>query len=77
MLGRVYGCDPLGCPRCGSTMKVISIIHDPEVIHKILSHLGLDKRPRGPPPPQRAVIYDELPPEFEEGVDGPFRDEPC
>ncbi len=43
------------CSECGGKLKVISSIEDPEVIKKILTHLGLESgipepcSPRGPP----------------------------
>ena len=49
LLKRVYGVDPLLCPRCGSTMEVIAFIHDPEVTEKILRHLHRWDPPRAPP----------------------------
>lgn len=41
LLKRIFLVEALSCPRCGGQMKVIANIDDPEVIHKILSHLGL------------------------------------
>lgn len=41
LIWRVYGVDPLICPKCGNRMRIISIIvHDP-VVPKILNHLKL------------------------------------
>ena len=39
--------DPLLCPECGATMKVISFIEPPQqdVIEKILRHCGLWEEP--------------------------------
>jgi len=37
----VYEVDPLSCPSCGSTMKIISFITDRQKIIKILQHLNL------------------------------------
>jgi hypothetical protein len=49
----VYEVDPLKCPSCGGTMKVISFIErrQSDVIEKILRHCGLWKEtsPRAPP----------------------------
>jgi hypothetical protein len=63
----VYEVDPLKCPTCGGTMKIVALIdHDrqPDVVEKILRHCGLWKTapprpavrdrcgaPRPPPPP--------------------------
>ena len=43
LIKRVYEVDPLECPKCGGTMKVIAFIEPPqrEVIEKILRHCGL------------------------------------
>jgi hypothetical protein len=42
--------DPLTCPKCQGPMRVISFIEDPQVIKKILKHLGLwEVNPRPPP----------------------------
>ena len=49
LLKRVYGVDPLRCPRCSARMEVIAYIHDPEVIEKILRHIGRWDPPRAPP----------------------------
>jgi len=47
----VYEVDPLKCPSCGGTMKIISFIDQDQVIRKILKHCGLWKgpQPRAPP----------------------------
>jgi hypothetical protein len=41
---RVSEVDPLSCPRCGHEMKIISLIHELDVIERILRHLGLWKQ---------------------------------
>ena len=41
LIRQVYEVDPLVCPRCGGTMKIISVIERPAVIRQILDHLGL------------------------------------
>ena len=38
-----WALDPLRYPRCGHEMKIISLIHEPDVIETILGHLGLWK----------------------------------
>ncbi len=53
-LKRVFGMDIEVCSECGGKLKVISSIEGPEVIKKILTHLGLESgipepcSPRGP-----------------------------
>ena len=53
LIKKIYHADPLRCPHCGGTMKVIAVIeaHQGDVIRKILQHCGLwhDPPPRGPP----------------------------
>ena len=46
--------DPLLCPKCGTEMRVVSVITEPAVIDRILKHLartgGGDRfEGRGPP----------------------------
>jgi len=41
LIQKIYKTDPLGCPKCSGKMKILSFIEDPEVIKKILNHLGL------------------------------------
>jgi hypothetical protein len=44
------GVDPLKCPRCGGTMKIVGFIEDPIVIEKIMRHCNLWKEGPRPPP---------------------------
>lgn len=46
-LRRVFDIDVSLCERCGGRARIIACIEDPEVIHRILSHLAA----RGPPEP--------------------------
>jgi hypothetical protein len=39
LIKKVYGTDPLICPKCQSEMKIIAIILEPKEITKILKHL--------------------------------------
>jgi hypothetical protein len=41
LIKKVYEADPLICPRCGGVMRIMALIDRPEVIEKILTHLGL------------------------------------
>lgn len=55
LIKRVYEMDPLLCPKCGGTMKIIAFIekHDQaDVIEKILKHCGLWDRPVSRAPPR-------------------------
>jgi hypothetical protein len=50
LIQKIYGVDPLTCPKCSGKMKVISVIENKEVIRKILKHLRLwEVKPRPPP----------------------------
>jgi hypothetical protein len=55
LLKRIYKADPLRCPQCGGTMKIIAFIEarQDDVIRKILQHCGLwhDPPARAPPKP--------------------------
>ena len=56
-LKRVFAIDVEKCEQCGGRVRIIAAIEDPEVIEKILRHLGLEQGeppagealPRGPP----------------------------
>ena len=60
LIKRVYEVDPLACPQCGGTMKVLSFIEPPQgaVIERILRHCGLwrGSLPR-PPPADEELVY--------------------
>jgi hypothetical protein len=43
-LKRVFGLEIQRCDHCGGAVKIIASIEDPEVIGRILQHLGLDRR---------------------------------
>jgi hypothetical protein len=55
---RVPFFDPLLCPRCGGTMKVIAFITDYPVVDRIINHLRLSFVADKPPPPR--IAYQEL-----------------
>jgi hypothetical protein len=42
-LKRVFSIEIEKCERCGGPVKIIASIEDPDVIKKILAHLGLDR----------------------------------
>jgi hypothetical protein len=61
LIKKIWEVDPLTCPRCGSEMRIISLIQDPDVIRQILKHLGLWKQDAGsrckkPKPDHGAVV---------------------
>jgi hypothetical protein len=53
LIQKIYEVNPLSCPKCEGRMRILSFIEAPEVIEKILRHLGLwDLKVR--PPRKRA-----------------------
>jgi hypothetical protein len=60
LIQKIYEIDPLTCPNCGGTMRILAFIEEATVIRKILDHLGLWDVPkrqpkRGREPPVIAV----------------------
>jgi hypothetical protein len=51
LLRRVYEVDPMVCPRCSGTMRVVGFITQPHVIRRILDHLRQAHKARPRPPP--------------------------
>jgi hypothetical protein len=45
LIQRVFFADSLRCPRCSKAMRVLAVLTDPDVVGKILGHLGLATRP--------------------------------
>ena len=39
LLAKIYEVDPLRCTRCGSQMRVLAVITDPQQVLRILRHL--------------------------------------
>jgi len=64
LLARVFEQDVLRCPRCGGRRRVIAFLTDPDVVHRILRHLGLPTTPpevapaRAPPQTDSAGWFD-------------------
>jgi hypothetical protein len=50
LIKQVYEADPLICPKCTGPMRIIAFIEQPEVIEKILTHLGLRPAQAHSPP---------------------------
>jgi len=65
LIQKIYEVDPLVCPKCSGNMKVIAFIEKPDVIKKILKHLGLWHVKRKPqplahgPPANQLPLYDD------------------
>jgi hypothetical protein len=53
-LKRVFAIDIETCRRCGGRLRVIASIEDPEIIQRILEHLGRDGGSVDPAHPERA-----------------------
>jgi hypothetical protein len=54
MIRKVYEVDPMVCPQCGGTMKIIAFLTDYAVVDHIIDHLKLTFVAEKPPPPQMA-----------------------
>ena len=60
LMQRTFGFDVLACPRCGGRMRLIALIEQEAVVHRILRHLGLPSElpaahpARAPPMPLNA-----------------------
>ena len=50
LIQKIYETDPLVCPGCNGTMRIISSIEDPSMIREILKHPGLWLIRARPPP---------------------------
>ncbi len=78
LIQKIYETDPLCCPKCQGRMKVISVIEQPEIIKKILKHLGLWVMKARPPPktsaPQPNVHIDKSDSQFPPCEDYLFHD---
>ena len=61
MLKRVFDIDVEHCPNCGGRLKIIAAIVDPQVIVKILTHLGLPARAPRPRAPARPLPLFQAP----------------
>jgi hypothetical protein len=61
LMARVFSVDVLKCPACGSRRRWIAAITEPDVIARILGHLGFDSTLPTPaparPPPQLEFAY--------------------
>jgi len=54
MIRKVYEVDPMVCPKCGGSMKVVSFLTDFSVVDRIIDHLKLTFVAERPPPHQAA-----------------------
>jgi hypothetical protein len=54
MIRKVYEVDPMVCPRCGGTMKIIAFLTTYAVVDRIINHLKLTFVTERPPRPHIA-----------------------
>jgi hypothetical protein len=74
LIAKVYLDDPLTCPKCGCSMRVISWIEYPSVVKKILLHLGMwNDRERSPPQILSPQQIDLIDPDY--GIDVYIQDD--
>jgi hypothetical protein len=65
LIQKIYNVDPLLCPKCLGSMRIIAFIDDQQIVKKILQHLDLWDVKRKPPPrsndppTESFIIYDE------------------
>lgn len=52
LIKKIYETDPLCCPNCKETMRIISLIESGPIVKKILIHLDLWDTPNHDPPAQ-------------------------
>jgi hypothetical protein len=54
LMQRAFALDVLACPHCGGRLRLIATLHDPAVIRKRLTHLGIagSGPSPGPAPPE-------------------------
>ncbi len=60
LIKKVHAADPLLCVRCGGAMRIIAFIDQPDVIEKILTHLGLWPHPTHARPPREWTACADL-----------------
>jgi len=58
MIRKVYEVDPMVCPQCGGTMRIIAFLTDFSVVDRIINHLKLTFAADKPPPPH--IAYQEV-----------------
>jgi len=57
MIRKVYEVDPLVCPRCGGTMRVVAFLTEYAVVDRNMEHLKLTFVADRPPPSQ---VFEQL-----------------
>ena len=54
LIQKIYETDPLCCPKCQGSMKIIAWIEQEQIVKKILKHVGLWDVQKKPPPKANA-----------------------
>jgi hypothetical protein len=57
LLRRTFAIDVLACPGCGGRLRLLATIADPQVIAKILRHLGLPVEVPAPTPARQPMWW--------------------
>jgi hypothetical protein len=60
MIRKVYEVDPLLCPKCGGTGKVVAFLTDYQAVDRIIDHRKLTSVAEKPPPPPGCAFQDLL-----------------
>ncbi len=60
LIQKIYHVNPLLCPKCLGSMKIVSFIEEDELIERILRHLGLWETRNHDPPSKSATYIPEL-----------------
>jgi len=53
-LRRAFAIEVFCCPHCGGPRRLVAFITEPQVIDRILDHLGIEAWPQPPPLPGKA-----------------------
>ena len=63
LIRKIWGENPVRCPRCGKTMRLLAIIspRQTDVIDKIINHLKIRTPTRSPPPPYDPFAFTGAP----------------
>lgn len=60
LMRRTFEIDVLQCRRCGGRMRLIATIEDPEIVRKLLDHLGLPTELPRPLPARAPPVQTEF-----------------
>ena len=60
LIQKIYEVDPLTCPKCGGTMRIIAFIEDYKIVKKILDYVGIYEFGKKRAPPKIETCPDEF-----------------